>query len=226
MKSFLQFLSEREVVRSSPEKQSDFQSKLVTQEKPGYSRLGRGAFGTVINKNKDDSTYKIYRSDQHDVAANFHRHAMTDHNPHLPKIEKMVTVKHYDGQHTVISKMEKLHPLHSLSNDELKSAWGHSFGPTTKKVTPQLISNRIKSHLKFHSGEGKHPGSASANMENALHDVATIASNGNGKIDMKPENVMARKTKYGHHLVINDPVWGGEPDSHSSHEYSSGESFS
>jgi len=228
MKTLSQFLAEKEVIRSSDKGQFDYQHGIVHAEKPGYSKLGSGAFGSALKKNSDDSVYKVYRSDSHDVAAEFHRHAMKETNPHLPKISKMVTVKHPQGVHTVISKMERLYPLHNLSHDELKSSWEHAFGKSAPKdITPSHISDHIERHIKAHSGMGKIPGKATSHFTNAASDIAAIASNGNGKIDIKPENIMVRKNKTGpHHLVINDPVWGGEAESHNNHEYSSGESWS
>lgn len=142
-------------------------------------------------------------------------------NPHLPRVSEVRQFaynengrKYAHTEHT----MERLHHVHSLEPEELRQMWKHSFGRefTTGGDTPDVyeFTKNLMHHLGTHySGREYDKYKPNEHLGKVLQTVKDIHNRnaGRGKIvgiDIHANNFMARKTPYGHQLVITDPLIG------------------
>lgn len=152
------------------------------------------------------------------------RHA--HENPHLPQV---TGTKHYRTKiygpvsHTISHHiMEPLHSLGNLTAQDRKQLWHHSFGEeyTGKDEwddapEPADFVSVLDDHVHNERGLRASTARPNKNLAKVLDVANSIQKRLNNKtptykgytsIDLHSGNIMARKTPYGHQLVITDPL--------------------
>lgn len=180
--------------------------------------LGHGAYSTAVQGKDPNSVMKISRgsNDLNEDPYYLYLSQIAAHrsdNPFLPKVfEVKVYETSQDPKYFYIAKMERLYPLHSLSEQDLvkmilsltkakmtvgfKQALGLVNGEDIlkKQSHGQLIEILIG---KIRQEKIKDP---------QLKQAMSIAANTGMEWDITPSNIMVRKTEQGPHLVLADPV--------------------
>lgn len=231
MKTFNSFITEKSVEVGYPRDtytvRNNIHSSMTKKKK---FLLGKGVQAKVYDGG--DKAVKVYMSDHHDASPASawldHSEAYHKHNPHLPVVHKHIKVNNKNGTGIGIAVMEKLHPLNSLTHDELHDVYNKTFNPhpPLPKTTPikhDDIAWGVKSHMMgdmnssypepsdesegFVSGL-KHKTTISHNMHKTLQSIHIMADDFNtGGHDLHSGNMMVRKHPvHGHQLVITDPL--------------------
>lgn len=190
-------------------------------------RLGAGVQSIAFDKedrNDHDILLRTHFKNlaSHDTKSMYLDYAMkhAHENPHLPRIKAEKTfvtdAKNPNKNPTRITHhvMERLHPIHSLSDEERKSMWHHAFGEEPLD-NAHIDAIHFTSAIVAHLNSNVHPSNPKPNehIMKILHQANHVVNkakrkdpNGFHFIDLNSGNVMARKTPYGHQLVITDPV--------------------
>lgn len=152
----------------------------------GFTRLGKGAFGEVYEKEGYPWVFKLFHGDP--AYLDFLNYAIAHQgNPHLPKI-KGKPFKIDDKTYAV--RMEKLYPW--TEKFEVNAGDNMSLADTLRWWRPPVTPNQ-ETFLKSHNAAGLIP---------VLNQLAELCRSKNYGLDIHSGNIMRRGT----HLVIIDPL--------------------
>lgn len=140
-------------------------------------------------------------------------------NPHLPRLASKKALSSRGAEYHTY-EMERLHPIDSLSREERNQMWHHAFGkemnglssPDSMDFANTLRRRAYDPNYREIGGPELNPHLKAAtnkirNIVGMLNDKKNKPKNvSHHIIDLHGGNVMARKTPYGHQLVITDPV--------------------
>jgi len=254
MKTFIDFLNEAYTVTKTdhPSSKNLFNTMKSSMTKnKEYKTLGKGAFGMAVQKldkvkegrktqrveQEPNTVYKVARTTlenpSDDPYIQHAKHSMDNHetNPHLPKIEKIHSIKTQTGAVHVV-KMEKLHPINSLSHEERHAMWKHAFGKPLNTDVGSPMAHNMASNLRLHINDyvtdkkrginyneseswgarrhrllPTHMRKAVEHVGNSIIKANKVSPHTETYLDLHAGNIMARQHPSGEtHLVITDPT--------------------
>ncbi len=201
-----------------------------TRAKTGLKALGGGVYSHVYDLPKEtNSVLKVARHPRNrpdkDGYVKYLEHIVGLDNPYFPVVDELKHFVSDDGMNHMTVKLEKLHPIHKLSYEDVQSVFSRIFQrpleqQELKQITNQLI---LPTTQKSYETKGELWSHALATfLENAISDRATFDKiqdpqlqeaiielkriyKMNYELDIHNENIMCRRTPYGIQLVFTDP---------------------
>lgn len=217
-----------EVTPITPDK---FNPKTTDLPSPDHTeQVGdEGSYATAYSSKTEPGTIKkvVQQSDIRNDAYYHYIQTLAKNqrytaNPYFPKIFDIHVYEDLLGTHSYVVEMERLHPLNSLSDEEVWTIgrnlfdgfdnFAHRVQPTSDAIA-KLITHIMSG--RFYPSKNK-PGSARHRMIDNVKDPKLkqalllirdlYRKNRNYFIDTHTDNIMVRRGRFTPQLVLTDPI--------------------
>lgn len=182
--------------------------------------LGAGSYGAVYDQPGKDVSHVLkighQRDDPYDAYLSWIEKILNKHNPYFPQINEVQRLASRNGGEFFKVRMEKLRPLSELTIQEatfIANKWyGHEEGLYS---IGQLLATRVKlqpDHMIAAALDRlfDFPNLRSTIQDQQLLEALNILDGlyeEGFQNDIKYDNIMLRRTKYGAQPVITDPLY-------------------
>lgn len=139
----------------------------------------------------------------------YNRHETTNSKKRIKNdytMEKLLPYNSVDPRRLLIAVNQTLEDCGSIVSPEAKDKFASLLNSNDSNLTTRIIDQTMYVFTKLLGNALKRPELTQGHLSEVAARIKDIVNEYDLFIDMKPDNVMFRRTKYGLQLVITDPV--------------------